>query len=358
MTIKIFYSWQSDLPNNTNRTVIKTALDNVAKSFNGDVESADREIEIDTATNRVFGTISIADRILKKIDECNIFIADVSIIGKIDSFHKNPTKKIRRKTPNPNVLFELGYAWKTLGEEQIISVINTAYGTFEDLPFDLRGKTMISYSISKDEETKALERKRLEQLLNDSILAVINSRILGNRKINTIPPIRNKAEIPSISRAERIRRRLEHQQYRGTWLESINGVTEARYSVEEIFDFIEKIYNEEKDAHESMRIVFQRQQMGPSPHFWLIFRNDFYFRLSWSPPRYGNSLEGAGLYFVLSLRRDFKELISEANYLPDVNEEHEVVWYKDNVPNNKLTASELAQMFFNTFIGYIESTFV
>jgi hypothetical protein len=44
--------------------------------------------------------------------------------------------KNRRRTPNPNVLVELGYALKALGDERVIVVVNTAFGKEELLPFD------------------------------------------------------------------------------------------------------------------------------------------------------------------------------------------------------------------------------
>ena len=33
MTFTVFYSWQSDLPNNTNRSFIEQALENAAKTI-------------------------------------------------------------------------------------------------------------------------------------------------------------------------------------------------------------------------------------------------------------------------------------------------------------------------------------
>lgn len=354
MKIKIFYSWQSDLPNNTNRNFIKTALDNIAKLITGNVESADREIEIDTATKGIVGAVNIADRILRKIDECDIFVADVSIIGKVDPINKSEVKgKLRRRTPNPNVLFELGYAWKTLGEEKIILVMNTAYGKFEDLPFDLRGKTMIPYLISKDDEIKVSERKTLETVLNEAVVSIISNKTQDNNEESVSGSVQNPVESPSISPAERIRRRFEHQQFRQVWLESTEGVENARNSVENIFDAMEEIYDKERDAYQSMGITSHRQKISLSPHFWLHFANNLYLRLSWST-YFGNSLDKARLYFVLSPHKNFDDLIIEGRYMPDINEDRDVVWYKDNVPNHKLPSFGLAQMFFSTFMNHLE----
>lgn len=108
MKITIFYSWQSDLPNNTNRGYIKRILDKVCKdiySSNSNIS----EIVIDSDSRDESGTPDLVSTIFTKIDKCNIFIADISIINSDLGL---------RKTPNPNVLIELGYASGKIGWEK------------------------------------------------------------------------------------------------------------------------------------------------------------------------------------------------------------------------------------------------
>ena len=66
--------------------------------------------------------------IYKKIDSADIFVADVTII--------NP-EYTGRKTPNPNVMIELGYAIKALGWQRILLLYNGDYGDVELLAFDI-----------------------------------------------------------------------------------------------------------------------------------------------------------------------------------------------------------------------------
>ncbi len=110
---KIFYSWQSDLPNKTNRTFIQNALKKAVINIIQD-DSIKVDPVIDRDTSGVPGSPDIVDTILEKIDSCSVFAGDVSII--------NATSK-KRKTPNPNVLIEFGYALKRLGLSHIILVI-------------------------------------------------------------------------------------------------------------------------------------------------------------------------------------------------------------------------------------------
>jgi hypothetical protein len=158
MECRVFYSWQSDLPNASNRGFIEKALENVAKSIRND-ESVQIEPVIDRDTAGIPGAPDIASAILAKIDKSQVFVCDVSIIN----------LGAERPTPNPNVLIELGYALKTLGQERIIMVMNTDFGDPEHLPFDLRMKRTIKYQMSGWSDDKATERKKLEGQIFESL---------------------------------------------------------------------------------------------------------------------------------------------------------------------------------------------
>lgn len=121
------------------------------------------EAVIDRDTKSVIGTPDIVSTIFNKIDNCNIFVADVSFI--------NPDFS-GKKCPNPNVLIELGYAAKSLGWEKIICIFNSDYGKVEDLPFDLRFRRPISYQIT-DADNKNKDKKALTKVLKDAMSGII-----------------------------------------------------------------------------------------------------------------------------------------------------------------------------------------
>ena len=155
MASVIFYSWQSDLPNSTNRGFIQRALEQATKEIRGD-DSIAVEPVIDRDTIGVPGSPDIAATILKKIDQCDIFACDVSIINQGST---------TRLTPNPNVLIELGYALKRLGWSRILMVQNIEFGNVEELPFDLRMKRVIPYKAKEKDENRSEERKKLKSKL-------------------------------------------------------------------------------------------------------------------------------------------------------------------------------------------------
>ncbi len=153
--MKIFYSWQSDLPNKTNRTLIEEALSRAAESVRAST-AFDIEPVIDRDTRGVPGSPDIASTILQKIEDSDAFVGDVSLVtGGGEG----------RSSPNPNVLIELGYALRALGPTQVVLVFNEAFGNISDLPFDLRGRRVVPYKLearSAPKEQRAILAKKLE----------------------------------------------------------------------------------------------------------------------------------------------------------------------------------------------------
>ena len=163
----VFYSWQSDLPNRTNRAFILDALEQAARAVRSDASvGVDPVVDRDTAG--VAGSPEIAATIFAKIAEADIFVPDVSLVT---SHHA------RRPSPNPNVLLELGFAMSELGWDRVVMVMNTAFGDPTRLPFDLRGHRVVTYNCSDEPGTiKTGEQRALEKELTDAITAIFREQ--------------------------------------------------------------------------------------------------------------------------------------------------------------------------------------
>lgn len=161
---RIFYSWQSDCPSNTNRSLILTAIEKAIESLKKE-ESTTIDPVIDRDTLGLAGSPDISQSIFSKIDEASIFICDVSIINGGGG----------RTTPNPNVLIELGYAVKSLGWHRVIMVMNSHFGKPEDLPFDLRSKRVLTYSVASEAEEKAPIRNALMKTITAALKAIFEN---------------------------------------------------------------------------------------------------------------------------------------------------------------------------------------
>ncbi|WDP89333.1 MAG: hypothetical protein HUN04_06180 [Desulfobacter sp.] len=157
----IFYSWQSDLPNHTNRGLIQSALEKATKDIKLD-ESIAIEPVVDRDTLGEPGSPDIAATIFRKIESAKIFVGDVSCVNKSQN---------GRLFPNPNVLIELGYALKSISSERIILVFNTEYGDVSELPFDLRFKRVLTYNMGQDDEPGPI-RKILRKNLKNALKAI------------------------------------------------------------------------------------------------------------------------------------------------------------------------------------------
>ena len=144
----VFYSWQSDAPNSTNRGLIGDALDLAVRAIGADVST-------------------------------------VTGLGEGGG----------RPSPNPNVLLELGYAAHALGWSRILLVVNSALGGIERLPFDLRSRRAILYSAAVTEPDRAGPRKQLAGSLERGLRS-----ILADRTAAAPPPGREAEAIGAIER--------------------------------------------------------------------------------------------------------------------------------------------------------------
>lgn len=161
MASKVFYSWQSDLPNRTNRGLIQSALEKAARELRSD-ESIAVEPVVDRDTLGEPGAPDIATTILRKIDDASVFVCDVSIVSRPES---------GRLCPNPNVLLELGYALSSLRSERVVLVFNTAFGDINELPFDLRFKRVLTYHMPDTGDSSAV-RSSLTAVLTTALRSI------------------------------------------------------------------------------------------------------------------------------------------------------------------------------------------
>ena len=192
MTSTVFYSWQSDI--SETRNVIQAALEKAVRDLNRNVSL---ELRVDQDTSGVAGWPDVTQTILGKIEQCQVFVADITPInGPCSSF---------RLTPNPNVLVELGYALGTgLGRTRMICVVNSAYlpdGDIQALPFDIRGSRPLQFSLpgrdargiaeGQEDPVRNKVRADLSRALERALIDTIDEieAIKVNRNLNPNPPM-------------------------------------------------------------------------------------------------------------------------------------------------------------------------
>jgi hypothetical protein len=159
--MKVFWAWQSDHPREISRDVVRTALEAAIehlkqekKVFEAPEESRG-ELHLDHDTKGLTGSPDVARSILEKIQDCTVFVGDISIVGKAPDKPGNEGVKPGRPLINSNVAIEYGFALRKLTDSAVIGVMNEAFGGPEDLPFDIIQKRWpIRYRLM-EEATKA-----------------------------------------------------------------------------------------------------------------------------------------------------------------------------------------------------------
>ncbi len=188
MTNSIFYSWQSDFHAKINRYFIRDCLDKVIKKLNGD-NNMNEAVRLDQDTQGIPGTPDIANTIFKKIRESSAFVADLTLSSQSTG---------GKKSPNPNVLVELGYAFSAIGDSRVITVMNTAYGEPSDLPFDLNHKRWpIQYSLLESDLNDKTKITNVRNTLTDQLYTAI--RLVLDKTQQTPATALDPSGPPSIS---------------------------------------------------------------------------------------------------------------------------------------------------------------
>jgi hypothetical protein len=127
------------------------------------------------------GIVDLANTIMDKIAGSDAFVADVTCVGAVTArmaTDENEKPK-EKKLINSNVAIELGYAMNCLKGGKLILVFNQAYGSYEDLPFDLRhkGGAIITFNLpaGADKERRKREAAPFKGKLKRSLGEILRN---------------------------------------------------------------------------------------------------------------------------------------------------------------------------------------
>ena len=174
----IFFSWQVDSAENTNRTFIRKALDDAAAEIALEINVIDVP-RITSGMEGIAGSPEVASVMFEKIDDSAIFVGDTTLVGVI----LDADGKVKKRVPNPNVSLEMGYAAATLGWHRVICVMNEWEYTRHEQPFDTRNRRFpIDYTLSPEmaavTETRRKIRTGLKSWLKKAIVDIEQSELL------------------------------------------------------------------------------------------------------------------------------------------------------------------------------------
>ncbi|MDB5344799.1 MAG: hypothetical protein JWP89_3176 [Schlesneria sp.] len=208
----VFYCWQSDTNQNHTRHLIREALDAAADRISTDPTIPFQVVILAGADNEP-GLCNIPETILRRLREADAIVSDLTFVATTD--RDNDPKHCS----NPNVLFELGYAFKAIGPERLICVMNEEYGAGSKQIFDLaHHRRPIGYRSPKESCSRAKTVDDLSKELEEALKTVIkhglskgnggDDEILHQRQLSEIEHYwqsisENRRHLPCVSLAFR-----------------------------------------------------------------------------------------------------------------------------------------------------------
>jgi hypothetical protein len=198
--MKIFFSWQADLPQAASTRIIRRCLQDAANELAHDREL---RIAVEEATTGNSGSPYIPGALAEKIRKCDIFVGDVTTVARV--VDPSDVLRVGKSLPNPNVTFELGLAAAHVGWDRIIMLFNTALAEFEQLPFDFDRHRMTKFSIAADQAKEKGKMKELAKELRNGLAAIIDGapqrpRDLEGKSQDEIRHARDVAKIKALFR--------------------------------------------------------------------------------------------------------------------------------------------------------------
>tara|TARA_R110002049_G_scaffold309101_2_gene516887 strand:- start:5664 stop:6944 length:1281 start_codon:yes stop_codon:yes gene_type:complete len=170
----VFYSWQSDTNRRHGRDLIREALDIAADAVSKDTSNAYR-IMVLSDTEGEPGLCNIPETLLRRLRESDAVVSDLTFIA-------GTSGKEPKYCSNPNVLFELGYAFSKIGPERLICVMNEAHGPAASQIFDLaHHRRPISYTSPKEDGigTRKQTVEKLAAELEEALRGVLKLGLVG-----------------------------------------------------------------------------------------------------------------------------------------------------------------------------------
>lgn len=159
---RLFYSWQND------RKDIKGLVFNALKSAQAKLKTEGIDLIIDQDTSGRTGKRKIEEEVLKKIENCDIFLADltpVTCLTKPSEEHELP-----KLMPNSNVMFEYGYALRAKGENRMIALAcldKQKDEHIEFMPFDVNHDTITPFTDENSLNGLTQWIKKITQLVDE-----------------------------------------------------------------------------------------------------------------------------------------------------------------------------------------------
>ncbi len=189
----VFYSWQSDRPRSHGRDLVREALERAAAAVSND-NAIPYRIQIISDTEGEAGLCNIPETILRRLRESDAVVTDLTFVAKTED---------DKQCSNPNVLFELGYAFASIGHERLICVLNEAHGSNAEQIFDLaHHRRPIAYQSPDDACSRAQTVAKLAINLEAALRGVVALGLVGDvESDDNVHFLRQASDVDAVMRS-------------------------------------------------------------------------------------------------------------------------------------------------------------
>ncbi|WP_145388307.1 hypothetical protein [Stieleria neptunia] len=170
----VFYSWQSDTKQNHARHLIREALDIAADAVSQDASNS-YQVLVQSDAQGEPGLCNIPETLLRRLRESDAVVSDLTFVAVT-------TGDEPKHCSNPNVLFELGYAFGQIGPERLICVMNEAHGPAAKQIFDLAHHRRPISFVSSNEKGQGTRKETIAALakeLETALRGVLKLGLVG-----------------------------------------------------------------------------------------------------------------------------------------------------------------------------------
>ncbi len=190
MKITIFFSWEEEtnLQGFNNKRFLIACINSAIKLLRAKPEFRGIVFDFQEGLSNVSGTPRVAEIMMQRARDCDVFIGDMTIAQKLGRFTKCEIEHGRtfmRMSPNANVLMEYAIALNKREDfwHQVVLIMNTVNGDVKDdlnlFPFDIREERFpLKFEIIGKEDGKAIKdvANILEQPFAEAVRYAIKVR--------------------------------------------------------------------------------------------------------------------------------------------------------------------------------------
>ena len=181
--MKVFFSWQADLPQAASTRLIRRCLTDAASELAHERESA---MEVVEATSGNPGSPYIPSALAEKIRLCDIFVGDVTTVARIEQPLED--KRGGKSLPNPNVTFELGLAAAHVGWDRVIMLFNEGLAAFDQLPFDFDRHRITKFTVTAEAAGDKAKRLELTKTIKLALKTIVDANPARPRELEGKTP--------------------------------------------------------------------------------------------------------------------------------------------------------------------------